>query len=105
MKIVRIPSETGGFQEDKDLGKVIRTEQILPALAAGEVVRLDFSKVSYATQSFVHALIGEALKIHGEAVLERLEFHKCSEQLQTVIELVVGYSLGGFSVPESSGGA
>jgi hypothetical protein len=94
---IRIPAEASRFQEDKDLAKTIRLEQLLPRLREGRGVILDFADVEYATQSFIHALIGEALKQYGEAVLDRIEFRHCSSQLRNVIELVVNYSLGGFS--------
>jgi hypothetical protein len=94
--IVKIPSESG-FQEDKEYARDLRTSSVLPALEAGDSVQLDFSNVDYATQSFVHALIGEALKRYGVEILDRIEFHRCSDQLKSVIELVVNYSLAGFS--------
>lgn len=61
---------------------------------------LDFERVEYATQSYVHALIGEALTRYGEAVLEQLEFRNCSDQMRSLVELVVDYSLGGFAESE-----
>ena len=84
------------FAEDKEQAKSIRLKEIMPALQRGEKVVLDFRSVSYATQSYVHALIGEALQKHGESALERLEFRNCSPAVRSVIELVVDYSLGGF---------
>lgn len=96
-----LDSGVNGFAEDKDKAKRIRLGELLPALERGEMVVLDFAAVRYATQSFVHALIGEALKKYGEVVLDRIEFKNCSPQLQSVIELVVDYSLGGFPAVES----
>jgi hypothetical protein len=94
--VVHVKAAVGGFAEDKDEAKKIRTETILPATKEGRVV-LDFSEVKYSTQSFVHALIGEVLKRRGESVLERVEFRACSPQVKSLIQLVVDYSLGGFS--------
>jgi hypothetical protein len=98
MKTTRIELHPGvaGFAEDKDLAKSIRLTQLLPALARGNRVVLDFHRVKYATQSFVHALLGEPLSRYGEALLDQVEFKNCSQQLQSVVELVVDYSLGGF---------
>ncbi len=90
------------FAEDKDAARRIRIEEILPALKAGENIVLNFSSIRYATQSFIHALLGEALKQYNESVLDRIEFKNCSPQLKSIIELVVGYSLGGFIEPEST---
>lgn len=91
-----LASGANRFAEDKEDARHIRLKQIMPALERGENVVLDFRKVSYATQSYVHALIGEALQKHGESGLELLEFKNCSVALKSVIELVVDYTLGGF---------
>ncbi|HXH38992.1 MAG TPA: STAS-like domain-containing protein [Thermoanaerobaculia bacterium] len=95
-KRIRLAAGIAGFAEDKEYAKHLRQAAILPALAKGDQVVLDFGRVKYATQSFVHALIGEPLKRFGDPVLDQLEFQSCSPQLRSVIELVVDYSLGGF---------
>jgi len=84
------------FAEDKEEARHIRLEQIMPALDRGDSVVLDFRNVSYATQSYVHALVGEALQKHRESALQMLEFKNCSAAIRSVVELVVDYSLGGF---------
>ena len=99
---IQLRPDVGGFAENKDQAKVIRIEKILPALERKESIVLDFEGVTYATQSYVHALIGEALKKHGESALELIQFRNCSAQLQSLIELVVDYSLGGFPEKDSS---
>jgi len=94
----KIILDTGvlGFAENKDEAKRIRTTELLPALARKEKVVIDCRNVKYATQSYIHALVGEALSIYGESLLDNVEFRKCTSQLKSVIELVVDYSLGGF---------
>ena len=94
------PTSVSGFAEDKDTAKKIRTNNLMPSFDRGEEVILDFSSVTYATQSFIHALIGEAINKHGEKVLDLIQFKNCSSQLQSLIALVVDYSLGGFSSSE-----
>jgi hypothetical protein len=93
---IKVPPGIEGFVEDKDLARSLRKEKIIPALNAGERVVIDFSDVKYATQSFVHALVGEALRRFGEEALSDLEFRNCSQQLKSVIELVVDYSFTSF---------
>lgn len=93
---IRIPPGVSGFVEDKGLAKKLRIEKIIPALIAEEKVILDFSDVKYATQSFIHALVGEALKRFREEALDRIEFRNCSQQLKSVIELVVDYAFTDF---------
>lgn len=85
-----------GFAEDKGEAREIRIAKLLPALDRGEEVVLDFTGIRYATQSYVHALIGEALNKHRERALEHIEFRNCSPQVRSLIEFVVDYSLSGF---------
>lgn len=85
-----------GFAEDKDQARILRTSIVLPSLQQRDPVILDFAGIQYATQSFVHVLIGEALQRYGEPVLDVLEFRNCTDAVRSVIELVVDYSLGGF---------
>ncbi len=98
MKIeIVIESGVNGFAENKDEARATRLANVLPALTAGNDVVLDFREVRYATQSYIHALIGEALQKYGETALEHIEFRNCSPAVKSVVELVVDYSLGGFA--------
>jgi hypothetical protein len=92
-----LTASASGFAEDKEAAKELRLTRILPALERGDSVILDFGQVSFATQSYIHALIGEPLRKHQEKALERLEFKNCSPQLKSLVKLVVDYSLGGFA--------
>jgi STAS-like domain of unknown function (DUF4325) len=85
-----------GFAENKDDARTIRKTHILPALRAGKRVVINFDGITSSTQSFVHALIGEPLQKDGESVLNRLEFRSCAQQIKSLVELVVDYSLSGF---------
>lgn len=95
--VIKLRSGVGGFAEDKDEARRIRTATLLPALEKDQVVILDFGDVKYSTQSFVHALLGEVLQRFQEPVLENLEFRHCSPQLKSLVQLVIDYSLGGFT--------
>ncbi|MFN7947237.1 MAG: STAS-like domain-containing protein [Blastocatellia bacterium] len=99
---IELDSGVKGFAENKDYASQIRREILIPALDRGEEVVIDFAAVRYATQSFIHALIGEALNKYQESFLDKVEFKNCSPQLQSVIELVVDYSLGGFPTVKSA---
>jgi len=94
---VRVNAGVNGFAEDKDSAKELRKEVIMPSLLANKTVVLNFCGVTSSTQSFVHALIAEPLQKIGEGVLGRLEFRSCAPQVKNLVELVVDYSLGGFS--------
>jgi hypothetical protein len=94
--IIQIPVGPSGFAEDKDEARRLRTSKILPSLEKGRRIELNFSNIRYATQSYVHALIGEALQKFGDSALDLIEFKNCTDSVRSVIELVVDYSLGGF---------
>ena len=94
---VKVEAGNRGFAEDKDAAKQLRKDIIMPALAADKTVILDFSNVTSSTQSFVHALVGEPLQKIGEKVLTKLEFRSCAPQIKSLVQLVVDYTLGGFS--------
>lgn len=93
---IEIPSGASGFAEDKEEARLLRTSKILPSLEQRNQVELDFLNIRYATQSYIHALIGEALQKFGESALELIAFKNCTDSVRSVIELVVDYSLGGF---------
>jgi len=81
----------GKFAENKDIARKIRLESILPALYANEDVFLDFTDVDSATQSFIHALISDAIRKKGIDALDRIYFKNCSETVKKIINIVVDY--------------
>lgn len=83
------------FAENKDVARDVREKTLMPALVRGEDVVLDFSGISDATQSFIHALISDAIRKLGPEVLERISFKNCGKDVREVIEIVVGYMQGG----------
>lgn len=93
MKSISILKAVGEFAEDKDAAAMLRRGQLLPLLASGEALQLDFGGVNLTTQSFIHALISEALRVHGEEVLGRLSFKGCVPAVRDIIETVVQYVL------------
>jgi STAS-like domain of unknown function (DUF4325) len=99
---VKVEPGPKGFVEDKDAAKRLRKEIIMPALREDKNVVINFGGVTSSTQSFVHALVGEPLQTIGEEVLNKLEFRSCAPQIKSLVELVVDYSLGGFSASSSS---
>ena len=90
MKEIRIIDRAGTFAQNKDAGKEIRNQEILPELASGGTVVLNFEGVEAATQSFIHSLISEALRQHQDA-LERITFKSCNEIIKKLIAIVVDY--------------
>jgi hypothetical protein len=96
MSAVRVkinPLPGTSIAEDKDAAREIRESKILPALEAGNSVRLDFGDVELATQSFIHALISVPIRRFGEDALARVEFVNCTDEVQQLILTVVQYTL------------
>jgi F0F1-type ATP synthase membrane subunit a len=91
MKTILIYDYTNDFAENKDIARDLRKNQIQPILDNKEKIILDFNNVSSATQSFIHALISEVIRIYGIVILEDLIFKNCNSQIQTIIEIVVEY--------------
>jgi len=71
----------------------MREERIRPALTRGGRVTIDFTGVTLATQSFVHALISDVLRHEGEKALDRMTFKGCIRGVKGIIQTVVQYSL------------
>ncbi len=92
MITVGIRQRAGAFAEDKDVAAKIRDQELKPAIERGGKVRLDFTGVDGATQSFVHALISEPIRRNGSGVLDKIEFKKCNPTVRSVVEIVVEYS-------------
>ena len=80
------------FGEDKDKARQIREKHLAPALGEGESIVLDFSDVEDVTQSFIHALISEMIRVYTPHVLDLLEFKNCNEKVKTIISIVVEYT-------------
>lgn len=89
---VQVHSLVGDFAEDKDAARSLREQTLLPALRRGDEVALDFSGIDFATQSFVHALISEALRDESLRALDLLLFRSCAPAVRSIIEVVVEYS-------------
>ncbi len=90
-KVILLYPLIGDFAENKDVARDIRLQDLTPALKNGDSVTIDFFNVSGATQSFVHALISELFRTHGDTVLSRIRFRNCNPSIQQVITIVTEY--------------
>jgi|SRR5690606_9511454 len=88
---IKLFDYAGEFAENKDVAAKLRTEIILPNLANSNRVILDFENVGNTTQSFIHALISEAIRQYGIDVLDRLLFKSCNDKVQSIIGIVTDY--------------
>ena len=90
MKTIDVFSYAGKFAENKDVAKDLREKQLMPFLL-GEEVTIDFRNVDATTQSFIHALISDAIRKYGIEVLNKINFKDCNTKVQTIIQIVVDY--------------
>ncbi len=89
---IPISKLVGTFAENKDIAREIRTKKIIPALEKKEEVILDFANVTSATQSFIHALISDAIRQFGDEVLDFISFKNCSPIVREIIITVTEYT-------------
>jgi hypothetical protein len=82
---------TGVFAENKDVARDIRLKHILPLLQKNKEVILDFEGIEAATQSFIHALISDAIRQHGPSVLDKISFKSCTPTVKNIILIVTEY--------------
>lgn len=80
----------GSFVENVEQAAAVRLAQLLPAVREGRWIVLDFTGVRFATQSFVHALLYEPLRVAGS--LLRMSFLGCSKATREAIRTVAAYA-------------
>lgn len=91
MKTIRIIKHAGVFAENKDIASKLREEIVLPVLRQNQELRLDFMNIEGATQSFIHALISQAIREFGSEVLDHIVFMNCNDSIRAIVEIVVDY--------------
>ena len=101
MKRISVFKAAGDFAENKDIARNLRTEQLMPSLRLGEPIVIDFTRVSLSTQSFVHALISDAIRQHGAKCLDRIKFKGCNEAIQALVSTVCDYMQDSTHNPEA----
>lgn len=91
MITIVISNLTGTFAENKDIARTLRITEILPALDKRAEIVLDFTGITGATQSFIHALISEPLRKYGIASLDLIIFKNCAQSVREIIITVTEY--------------
>ena len=91
MEKVRMIDEVGEFCENKDVAKKLREEILLPALEGERAVTFDFEGVTGATQSFIHALVSDALRKYPEISFDNIFFKNACPEVQEIISIVYTY--------------
>ena len=88
---IHIAELAGTFAENKDVAREIRLDKIAPALEQNKQIILDFSGVTGATQSFIHALISDPIRTYGDDIFDLLLFRGCNPVVQEVVTIVAEY--------------
>ena len=91
MEKVRMFEYAGEFGENKDVAKKIRQEILVPALAENKAVTFDFEDVTGVTQSFMHALISDAIRQYPDVVFDNVFFKDANEEIRQIVEIVYSY--------------
>lgn len=91
MKTITIIDSVGTFAENKDLAQQLRILDIMPTLQKQQTVILDFKGVTGTTQSFIHALISDAIRQFGSQALELISFKNCNPVVKKIILIVCDY--------------
>ena len=91
MITIRMSQENGKFAENKDIAKRLREEVLLPALKEEKSVTFDFQDVSGVTQSFIHALVSDAIRQYGEIAFDNIFFKNANPDIQEIITIVYNY--------------
>lgn len=98
---IKMLDKVGTFASNKDIAREIRTKLIIPALDKQEEIIIDFHGVDGATQSFVHALISDAMRQIGTNVfLHKVRFKSCNDKIRAIVTIVTDYMQAGLSENE-----
>lgn len=79
------------FEEDVEAAAKCRESIILPSINSGKLVVLDFNKVRFATQSFVHALMYKVIR-DGQQIGATLSIANCTNATREAIMAVAAYA-------------
>ena len=63
----------------------------MPALKLGEQIEFDFQGIEGATQSFIHALISEAIREYKDVAFDNLLYKNANAQVKEIIKTVYAY--------------
>jgi len=90
-KTIKLKQLAGEFAENKDIAKKVRIEEIMPVLAKGKEIIIDFSGVSGATQSFIHALVSDPIREFKEMAFDKLMYKNANNDIRAIVSIVYRY--------------
>lgn len=92
MNKIDIFKKAGKFAENKDIARDLRVGILIPALKENQDIILNFEGVDTTTQSFIHALISDAIRQYGNDSLDKITFHRCNDTIQQLVKIVIEYT-------------
>lgn len=90
-KIIKLKQLAGEFAENKDIAKKLRIAEIMPTLAKGHEIVIDFTGVSGATQSFIHALVSDPIREFKETAFDKLMYKNANNDIREIISIIYRY--------------
>ena len=79
------------FEENVEIAALVRDNTVLPSINSGKMVVLDFYKVKFATQSFVHALMYKVIR-DGQQIGATLSIARCTNSTREAVIAVAAYA-------------
>jgi len=79
------------FEENVEEAARVREAIIAPAINDGKMVVLDFARIPFATQSFIHALMYKVLRDSSQ-IASSLSIANCTRSTREAILAVAGYA-------------
>ena len=79
------------FDENVEAAALVRDEIVLPSINSGKMVVLDFFKVKFATQSFIHALMYKVIR-DGQQIGATLSIARCTNSTREAVIAVAAYA-------------
>lgn len=93
MKTIEFRQKFGVVCGDGTLALTFLNIEVLPALAAGEHLELDFEGVRVLNSSFSNALFGNLVKLKGKEVLIHLSIRHACDLVKAEIKSGIAYGL------------
>jgi hypothetical protein len=77
------------YAEDKTLAIKVRDEKLLPAIAEGKSVTLDFDEVISAPHSFLNALLATPIRSLGLAAYKKMKIINAAPDIRETIDFIL----------------
>ncbi|MBF0311420.1 MAG: DUF4325 domain-containing protein [Magnetococcales bacterium] len=79
----------GKYAEDKQAAIQYRVRHLMPAIAEGKTVLLDFADVQGAPHSFLSALLAVPIQTLGQKAYKRLKIRNASTEIRETIDFIL----------------